>query len=315
MNNREQKLADAIQILGLLGMPRAQLNERTALCLLALSNIRPDSSWSEVQTPLLGIRPIMDWCRDYYGTNYAENTRETFRRQSIHQFVEAGICIKNPDDLFRAINSPHNVYQLDGDLQQVLMSFGTSDFDMELTQYLSIRQKLVDKYARERDMVKIPLILPNKMELKLSAGEHSELIKNIITQFGPIFSPSGLLIYVGDTGSKHDFFDVATFNELGIYLDAHGKLPDVVIYDRDRNWLLLIESVTSHGPVDAKRYSELQELFKSSHAGLVFISAFPDRKTFTRFSNDLAWETEVWIASNPTHMIHLNGSRFLGPYS
>ncbi|MFS2517149.1 MULTISPECIES: BsuBI/PstI family type II restriction endonuclease [Parabacteroides] len=28
---------------------------------------------------------------------------------------------------------------------------------------------------------------------------------------------------------------------------------------------------------------------------------------------DIAWETEVWIAENPGHMIHFNGDRFIGP--
>lgn len=309
------KINEAIKILKLLGMPNAQLNERTALCLLALANIKADDDWSSLERPLLGIRPIMDWCAEYYQTNYAENTRETFRRQSIHQFIEAGICIQNPDNPSRAINSPHNVYQLDENLGNVLAWFNTSLFEKKLENYLLYRKKLIDRYAKERDMLKIPLQLPSGDVLSLSAGEHSQLIKEIITEFGPRFSPNSSLLYVGDTGSKHGFFDVVTFKKLGIELDTHGKLPDVVIYNDKKNWLLLIESVTSHGPIDPKRYNELTKLFKGAKAGLVFISAFPDRRTFTRFSNELAWETDVWIADNPTHMIHLNGSRFLGPYN
>ena len=95
---------------------------------------------------------------------------------------------------------------------------------------------------------------------------------------------------------------------------THGKLPDVVIYMRDKNWLLLIESVTSHGPVESKRQIELARLFKGCKAGLVYVSAFPDRKTFLRYLDVIAWESEVWIADAATHMIHFNGSRFLGPY-
>lgn len=315
MEKRQVKINEAIEILTLLGLPKAQLNERTALCLLALANITPNDDWSSIKRPLLGIRPIMDWCKENYETNYAENTRETFRRQSIHQFIETGICLQNPDDPNRAVNSPHNVYQLDEELADVLSFFNSGIFEEKLYGYLAHREKLIDKYARERDMVKIPLKLANGKTLNLSAGEHSQLIKDIITEFGPRFSPDSTLLYVGDTGSKYGFFDEDAFEQLGIKLNAHGKLPDVVIYNQNKNWLFLIESVTSHGPVDSKRYNELQHLFKDSSAGLVFISAFPDRKTFTRFSNDLAWKTDVWIANNPTHMIHLNGSRFLGPYT
>ncbi|QLD33860.1 BsuBI/PstI family type II restriction endonuclease [Mannheimia varigena] len=314
MQHRQIKINEAIEILKLLGLPKAQLNERSALCLLALANITPNDNWSNIKRNLLGIRPIMDWCAKHYQTTYAENTRETFRRQSIHQFIAAGICLQNPDDSNRATNSPHNVYQLSEELANILTFFGMGIFEEKLNNYLSVRVKLIDEYAKKRNMTKIPLKLPNGKILNLSAGKHSQLIKDIITEFGPRFSPDSTLLYVGDTSSKYGFFDVEAFQNLGVTLNAHGKLPDVVIYNENKNWLFLIESVTSHGPVDSKRYNELQELFKDSKAGLVFISAFPDRKTFTRFSNELAWETDVWIADNPTHMIHLNGSRFLGPY-
>ncbi len=92
---------------------------------------------------------------------------------------------------------------------------------------------------------------------------------------------------------------------------GHGKLPDVVIYMRNKNWLLLIESVTSHGPVEPKRQLELARLFKACTAGL---TAFPNRKTFLKHLDAITWESGVWIAAAPTHMVHFNGVRFLGPY-
>ncbi|HFC6396678.1 TPA: BsuBI/PstI family type II restriction endonuclease [Neisseria polysaccharea] len=308
------KIDQALQILELLNMPRAQQNERTALCLLCLAGITPDSDWERAFNPLVGITPIMQWCLTHYGKEYAPNTRETFRRQSMHQFVEAGICLYNPDEPTRAVNSPKAVYQLESNFLAVLKTFGTSNFESELQKYLETRPSLVQKYALERSMVQIPLKLPNEQTFMLSVGKHSQLIKDIIEIFGAQFVPNGLLVYVGDTGSKHGFLDTKTFSKLGISLDNHGKLPDVVIYDDTRNWLVCIESVTSHGPVDSKRYFELKTLFSQSSAGLVFISAFPDKKTYTRFSNEIAWETDVWIADNPSHMIHFNGTRFLGPY-
>jgi hypothetical protein len=74
------------------------------------------------------------------------------------------------------------------------------------------------------------------------------------------------------------------------------------------------EAASSHGPVDAKRHSELAELFAGSSVGLVFVSCFPDRRDMRKYLADIAWETEVWCADNPTHLIHFNGQRFLGPY-
>jgi hypothetical protein len=97
-------------------------------------------------------------------------------------------------------------------------------------------------------------------------------------------------------------------------VDEHGKMPDVVVYHEEKNWLVLIEAVTSHGPVNPKRRLELRELFAASKVPLVFVTAFLDRKTMVRYLGDIAWETEVWIAESPTHLVHFNGERFLGPY-
>ena len=310
----QQKLTEALLILNQLGLPKQQLNERTALCLLCLIDMQPDGNWSSATNPLLGITPIMDWSRQYYERNYAPNSRETFRRQSMHQFIEAGLCLYNPDKPDRPVNSPNAVYQIEPNLLSVLKTFGTPDFQIKITEFLSIRQSLADKYAKARDMQMIPIGLKDGEVIKLSAGDHSQLIKEIVEEFGARFVHNSKLIYVGDTGDKHGYFDVELLNELGVKLDNHGKLPDVVIYDTSRNWLILIESVTSHGPVDSKRHSELATLFKDCTAGLVYVSAFPNKKVFLKYLPDIAWETEVWVADAPTHMIHFNGTRFLGPY-
>lgn len=307
------KISEAIQLLADIGMPRAQLNERTALCLLALANIQPNNRWSDAQSPLIGITPIMDWAREIYKKEYAPNTRETFRRQSMHQFVEAGVALYNPDDPFRPVNSPKAVYQISPGTLALIKSFGSISYTSLLQSYLFNQKTLAQKYAREREMNMLPLNLGDTT-INLSAGEHSQLIIDIIHEFAPRFVPNSELVYVGDTGDKHGYFNIELLNSLGVFLDNHGKLPDVILYDRNRNWLVLVESVTSHGPVDGKRYYELKRLFSTCTAGLVFVSAFPNNRTFARFSPEIAWETEVWIKDAPTHMIHFNGVRFLGPY-
>lgn len=310
----QQKIAEALLILNQLGMPRQQLNERTALCLLCLLDMHPTKNWSEASDPLVGITPIMDWSRLHYQKEYAANTRETFRRQSMHQFIEAGLCLYNPDKPDRSVNSPKAVYQIEPHLLNVLKAFGAKGYEAEMHGFLSIRQSLADKYAKARDMEMIPVKLKDGHEIKLSAGEHSQLIKEIVENFGSRFVLDSKLVYVGDTGDKHGYFDTELLKTLGVELDNHGKLPDVVIYDTERNWLILIESVTSHGPVDSKRHAELSILFKKCSAGLVYVSAFPNKKVFLKYLPDIAWETEVWVADAPTHMIHFNGTRFLGPY-
>lgn len=174
--------------------------------------------------------------------------------------------------------------------------------------------KLAKRYAKEREMHKIPLAINGKKEVLLAPGIHSQLIKDIIQQFGPRYAPGAKLLYVGDTGNKMVHFDEQSFETLGLKFDSHGKFPDVVLYLEEKNWLLLIESVTSHGPVDAKRHSELADLFGASTAALVFVTAFPDRQTMAKYLPAISWETEVWVADAPTHLIHFNGERFLGPH-
>jgi len=306
---------NANKILVSLGLPRAQQNERSALCLLALLNLRPDRKWAQAESPLMGITPIMDWIRDHYKKTYAPNTRETVRRQTMHQFVDAGIALYNPDKPDRAVNSPAAVYQIAPAALALLRSFDTPAWHDRLTAYLAKQQTLAARYAHERKQNLIPVTIAPGREIKLSPGEHSELIRAIIEDFAARFVPGGVLIYAGDTGEKWGYFDAVLLAKLGVNVDSHGKMPDVVLYYPERNWLLLVESVTSHGPVDGKRHAELARLFKGSKAGLVYVTAFPNRAIMSRYLGEIAWETEVWVADAPSHLIHFNGERFLGPYT
>jgi hypothetical protein len=303
-----------LQVITDLGLPSQQQNERTALSLLALLNLSANKRWHEAEAPLIGITPIMDWSRDHYDRAYAPNTRETFRRQSMHQMVAAGIALYNPDKPDRAVNSPYAVYQIEPSLLSVLRAYGTDKYRPFLTEWLANREVLIERYAKARAMRMIPVQVSARQEIKLSSGEHSQLIKNVIEDFGPRYVPDGRLIYVGDTGNKWAFFDQELLATLGTLINEHGKMPDVVIYCPIRNWLLLIESVTSHGPIDGKRHAELAHVFGKCTAGLVYVSAFPNRRMMNKYLSVISWETEVWVADAPSHMIHFNGSRFLGPY-
>ncbi|NOS75047.1 MAG: restriction endonuclease [Methyloglobulus sp.] len=309
------QINDALQILIALGLPKAQRNERSALCLLALLNLTPSKKWIQAENPLIGITPIMDWVREHYQKEYAPNTRETVRRQTMHQFVDAGIALYNPDNPSRPVNSPKAVYQIEPEALNLMRSFGSEPWADRLKDYLAQSESLIFKYAKEREQQRIPVQIASGKEITLSPGEHSELIRAIIEDFAPRFAPGSLLVYAGDTGDKWGYFDAALLNNLGIKVDSHGKMPDVVLHYTKRNWLLLIESVTSHGPVDGKRHAELSKLFSGSTVGLVYVTAFPNRVIMSRYLGEIAWETEVWIADAPSHLIHFNGVRFLGPYS
>lgn len=311
----QQKIDDALKILTALGMPRGQRNERSALTLLALLDLKPDGAWNALHKPRMGITPIMDFTREHYGRDYAPNTRETFRRQTMHQFVEAGIALYNPDDPARPVNSPKACYQISEEAYTVILTFGTDAWQGTLDTYLEGQETLAAKWAKHREMHMIPVQIADGKEIALTPGAHSELIKRIITDFAPRFAPGAEVIYVGDTGDKVGYVQKERLAALGITVDKHGKMPDVVLYFGEKGWLLLIESVTSHGPVDAKRHNELAALFKDARPGLVYVTAFPDRSIMGRYLGEISWETEVWCADAPSHLIHFNGERFLGPYN
>lgn len=314
-NNKNDHIEAALQILASLGLPRAQQNERSALCLLALLDLTPGKPWTEAANPLMGITPIMDWAREHYDKDYAPNTRETVRRQTMHQFVDAGLALYNPDKPDRPVNSPKAVYQIEPAALSLLRTFATPKWHDNLTSYLAERETLAARYTKEREQNRIPVAIAPGKQITLSPGEHSELIRAIIEDFAPRFAPGSVLVYAGDTGDKWGYFDAARLAELGVKVDSHGKMPDVVLHYSAKNWLLLVESVTSHGPVDGKRHAELARLFAGSKAGLVYVTAFPNRAVMARYLGEIAWETEVWVADAPSHLIHFNGERFLGPYS
>lgn len=315
MNDKSDYIEAAHQIIIALGLPRAQQNERSALSLLALMNITPGKAWVDAENPLMGITPIMDWVRKHYGKEYAPNTRETFRRQTMHQFCDAGIAVYNPDKPDRPVNSPKAVYQIEPATLALLHTFGSLAWHDRLATYLAERETLVARYARAREQNRISVEIAPGKKITLSPGEHSELIRVIIEDFAPRFAPGSVLVYAGDTGDKWGYFDAPLLTNLGVHIDSHGKMPDVVLHYTAKNWLILVESVTSHGPVDGKRHLELAKLFTESTTGLVYVTAFPNRIIMSRYLGDIAWETEVWVADAPSHLIHFNGERFLGPYS
>lgn len=308
------KLTEAAAILKALGLPKAQLNERSALCLLSLIDVKPTTGWRSASSPLMGITPMMDWMKEHYAKDYAPNTRETIRRQSMHQFVNAGIALYNPDDPTRPTNSPKAVYKIEPSALKLLKAFGTDSWEKLLKSYLRKRPSLARRYAKERKGKYVPILLPQGRVIDISPGDHSILIKAIIEDFASRFAPGSKLIYAGDTGDKFGYFDRDLLLSLGVIVDSHGKMPDVVLYKEDKDWILLVESVTSHGPVNPKRHDELSALFSTSTAKLIFVTAFPSKLIMTRYLTDIAWETEVWVADNPTHLIHFDGKHYLKPY-
>ena len=309
------RVEQALALLATLQVPREQQNERSALVLLVMLELTPRRPWARAADPLLGITEIMGRIEEVFGKRYAPNTRETIRRFTVHQFIQMGMVLANPDNPRRAINSPANRYRVSPEFLKLARGVGSKGWKAALAGFQAATPSLKSLGAKARAQKMIPVLLPDGTRVRLTAGGQNELVRQIIKDFCPRFTPGGTVVYMGDTGRKHLHHQAAALADLGIVVDQHGKMPDLMVHLPDRDWLVLIEAVTSHGPIGQKRHNELKALFASARPGLVFVTAFLTRRAMNKYLSEIAWETEVWIAEEPAHLIHFNGERFLGPYS
>jgi adenine-specific DNA-methyltransferase len=190
-------IEEATEILRSLGLPKAQQNERSALTFLALANLGPDAQWKAAKRPLLRTVDIMKFMRERYGKDYKPNSRETIRRQTLHQFEQARIADRNPDDPTRATNSGNPVYRLTEDAATVLRSYGTAGFDKKVANFIERFGSLQEAYLRRREDNKIPLKMADGSTIFLSPGIHNKLQVAVVEEFGPRFAPGANLLYVG----------------------------------------------------------------------------------------------------------------------
>jgi hypothetical protein len=322
-DEQNARVREAQHALKQLGLPVQQQNVRTALVLLSMLGLEADRPWLTAYQETLGITESMNWMAARYPLvkkgrkdpiRYAPNSRESVRKESVHQLMAAGILEANHDAPGRAVNSGDYSYRPTRIALDALRRYGTPNWPAALATFQEELGSLRERWAAEREKHRVPVRLPDDSEVVLSAGEHSALIAAVVEDFAAYFTPGARVVYLGDTGAKWVVNEEAYLASLGIEVDPHGKMPDVLLHDEDRDWLVCVEAYQSVGPMDAKRVDELRELFAGCRPGLVFVTAFPDRATFRKAVADVAWETEVWIRDAPTHMIHFNGERFLGPY-
>lgn len=308
------KIEEAQIILKDLGLPKMQQNEISAITLLALCNNKEKDKWKDAEKISLGVsKGIMKFSSEYYNRDYAPNSRESFRRNVLHQFVQGRIADYNPDIPDLPVNSSRAHYAISKKVLEVIKTYGTKEWKAKAIEFRASVGDLSKKYAKNKAVNRVPVKLPSGKILKLSPGKHNVVQSAIVEQFLPEFASGSELLYLGDTEQKDLFSDNKTMKEIGIPIDQHSKLPDVVLYHREKNWLYLIEAVTSHGPVSPKRMVELEEMLVNCDAGKIYVTAFPDFTEFKKWSKKIAWETEIWIAEMPSHMIHFNGDKFMGP--
>ncbi|MFR7397308.1 MAG: BsuBI/PstI family type II restriction endonuclease [Streptococcus constellatus] len=302
------KLEEAKNILNELKVPPKQQSDLCGYVILAMADIKKNDEWANATNKWIRIHDVIAFIRDFYEVSYAENSRETFRKQAIHHFRNAAFI----EDNGKATNSPNYRYRLTDEMLLLVKTFQSNQWEEQKNNFLKSHQNLIDLYSSKKAVRKMPVKI-NGDDFTFSPGKHNQLQKLIIEEFAPRFAEKSECLYVGDTIQKDLVKNEEKLKELGFEITLHDKMPDVVLYSEDKNWIYFVESVTSVGAMEPKRIKEIEEMTENVSAGKIYVTAFLDFKTFKKFSESLAWETEVWIADMPDHMIHLNGDKFLGP--
>ncbi len=294
---------EARSVLEALGLPPQQRTSIAAYTLLALADLAERRPWREAKRRSIRIHDVLAFVRDQYGKTYAENTRETIRRQVLHQFEQARVVDRNPDNPALSTNSPRTHYAVSVDALPVLRTHSSKRFRQEAAKFRRNYGALLEVYRASQKRTLVPVKLPSGSEALLSPGKHNELQAAIVRDFASRFAPGASLLYMGDTANKTLHLEEGVLKKLGIPVTRHDKLPDVLLWEQRSHALFLVEAVTSHGPVSPKRMKELEALLHDCSLHRVYGSAFPDFSEFQRHAQNIAWETEVWLADMPDHMI------------
>lgn len=321
---QRKNIQDAVDILFHLGIPVEKFNERQvrrverlALVLLALGDIKPENKWDEIKSKdnniSLTTRDIIKFVNQYYSEKIADSSYDDFKRKEIDLLLLDGIII--PGFKRSATNDSRSGYCICPHHANAIKTFGARSWNEEVQKIINLKETLRKQISSERELSLVPITLPGGKDLKLSSGKHNELQKAIIEMFLPRYGFGADVLYVGDTTKKYLHVDKERLKELNLPEPEHEELPDIVAFSRQKNWLFLIESVTSFGEITPIRKRELEILSEKCIFPVIYITAFLNRDDYRKYCANLAWETEVWIASDPDHLIHLNGDKFLGPYS
>lgn len=327
MASKQQKIiqvlvTQALQILETLGVPLTGLTprrqEKMAKAFLAVAGLKPGMGWSAAKdnndAHQLQSRQVIAFMNANLGENISPGSYDDIRRKDLALPEQALIVLKSAKNPDANTNDGTRGFALSPVAAEAVRQFGTPHWQSAVDQFMAGRQTLSAQLKRDRNLARIPVRIADGTSLSFSPGKHNILQKEIIESFLPIFGFGAEVLYVGDTANKSLFVNQEKLSKLQFFELTHDKLPDVVAYSKTKNWLYLVEAVTTANPITELRRKALMELTTACTADVIFINAFPDRATYRTFAKDIAWETEVWIADAPEHMIHFNGDKFLGPY-
>lgn len=307
-------ILDVFQLIGIPVDNTDRKLERMAKACLAVGKIKKDFSEAcSFEDGFTRTRDIITFENKNFGEDISPGSYDDIRRQDLKLLVEAGIVVNSSSTEEQATNNPSRGYGLSTSFANLLHSFGSSKWEILLNEFRKETKSLKEELERRRDLQKVPVTLPNGKIIVLSYGEHNDLQKAIIEVFLPLFGFGAEVLYVGDTKDKFLHLEKAELEKIKFFTLEHEELPDVVAYSREKNLLYLIEAYHSTGEWDEIRVRKVKRKLEESGctANVVFFTAFENKNIFKQKAKDIAWETEVWIADSPEHLVHFNGYKFL----
>jgi type II restriction enzyme len=290
--------------------------ERMAISFLACGDIKSLKDLKKIKdlgsNYSLKTRDVISYVNKYFNEEISSGSYDDIRRKDLKLLTVAEIVLRSSPN--SATNDSTRGYCINPMYAELIKEFGSKNWTNTVESKLKSVEPLSQKLKRQREIQKVSVILPSGGKLNFSAGEHNDLQKSIIEDFLPRYGFGAEVLYVGDTADKYMHLEEEQLKALNFFEISHEELPDVIAYSKTKNWLYLIEAVHSSGPISEIRLLQLQSLTAKCNAEIVYVTAFLTRPKFRQFMIDIAWETEVWIADNPDHLIHFNGDKFLGPY-
>jgi BsuBI/PstI restriction endonuclease domain/BsuBI/PstI restriction endonuclease HTH domain len=324
----ESKIQEAQSLLSQAGLPLGKdelrsnrRQTRLALALLAVANVKPETPWAKscVQgdgnNHALSTREIIEFWNTHYNESLSPGSYDDVRRKDLIWLVESHIVLRSATNPNASTNDPTRKYAISPDAKDLVQNYGTPEWKGVCSDFIAKHGEIGDKLERRRALAKLDVKLPDGRELELTPGEHNQIQKLVIEKFLPVYGFDSQVLYVGDSTNKLLHKSEHELNQLGFFELAHDSLPDIIAFSKQKNWIYLIEAVHSSNPISKLRHAMLERLTKECTAPIVYVSAFLNRAAFKEWVTEISWETEVWIADAPDHLIHFNGDKFLGPHT
>ena len=315
-------IREALHIVESLGIPIDDLTdirkEKIAMALLAVGDVKTSKEWAKIKDAnkpyAVTTKQMIDFYNQHLEDSTSKGSYDYVLRHGLKRLLIAGIVVQSKPD--SNLSDSTRGYRISVEYSKIIRTYHQKDWAQQVSIFNRSHKTYAERLAQTRDIPKITVRTADGQEFQLKDGEHNLIQQQIIQEFLPRFGYGSKILYCGDSDNKYGVInETDAMAKLGINDISQGKLPDVVAYSESKDWILLIEAYHSSNPITAERKYELEQMMGNAASKCVFVTAFNNHDAYHSCPEDIAWETEIWIATEPDHMIHRNGHRFMGPYS